>query len=255
MVSTDGSTTHELVRDLQNGRLYACTSLKEDATILDVGTGDGQWAIDVAKAMPRARVCGIDVRQVTAAPSSPSNVIFETVNVMEGFPFNTGTFDLVHSRLLCGGITDWRQYLSNLWRITRKGGSVECIEVELALLGQSAGRTLSDCVARWNALVPDYLNNLGLDSHCAQSLDSRLRELPFEEVKHEAIEVQLSTDSLALTFLKDVIDWLESDTPVEGCRDSLEIRNVRQAAHDLRACLGSAADVLSMKWHFCSATK
>ncbi|ORY83638.1 S-adenosyl-L-methionine-dependent methyltransferase, partial [Protomyces lactucae-debilis] len=164
-------------------------------TILDVGTGTGRWAVDMARRYPHARVYGIDLRQVDIDPATaaqgclplPSNVVFETVNVMEGFPFNTGTFDFVHSRLLVGGITNWETYLANLFRITRRAGKVECIEVELLPISRNGKHPRA--IEAWTALSSTLLRKRQLDPQCATALKDRMMQAGFESVAEEILEV------------------------------------------------------------------
>jgi methylase of polypeptide subunit release factors len=52
---------HELLLQLLQGELHKAP-LKNPQRILDVGTGTGIWAIDMADRYPSAEVVGIDLR-------------------------------------------------------------------------------------------------------------------------------------------------------------------------------------------------
>jgi ubiquinone/menaquinone biosynthesis C-methylase UbiE len=54
---------HELLLRLLNGELHTAP-LKNPQRILDVGTGTGIWAIDVADRYPEAEVLGIDLSPI-----------------------------------------------------------------------------------------------------------------------------------------------------------------------------------------------
>src|SRR5438445_9717886 len=71
------------------GAHYAAPVPKERIeSILDVGTGTGKWVYDVARAMPHARVYGVDIE----LPTLPSwqisaNYQFVQANILQGLPF------------------------------------------------------------------------------------------------------------------------------------------------------------------------
>jgi methylase of polypeptide subunit release factors len=54
---------HEILLQLLCGELHKAP-LSSPQRVLDVGTGTGIWAIDMADKYPSAEVLGIDLRQV-----------------------------------------------------------------------------------------------------------------------------------------------------------------------------------------------
>lgn len=111
--------------------------------ILDVGTGSGRWAMEIAATFPSARVVGLDLvapavdEQVTLGHGldlRPSNYTFTPGNVLEGLPFPDGSFDFVHQRLLITAIPKdrWSAVITELARVTRPGGWIELAECGVA---------------------------------------------------------------------------------------------------------------------------
>lgn len=96
-------------------------------TILDVGSGTGQWAFDVCAEFPMATVVGLDL--VTSKPG-PDGYRFVRANALHGLPFATDSFDFVHMRFLTAGLPlkSWSAVVRELVRVARPGGWVELAE-------------------------------------------------------------------------------------------------------------------------------
>lgn len=119
-------------------------SLLEDldfTTILDVGSGTGQWALDLAWARQDAKVVGIDsssnmitYAQTRVRGSSVKNLSFEMVDIFQSvLPFAEGTFDLIHLRFGVGwvkGYANWLLLLKRLFVLLKPGGYVVITEGE-----------------------------------------------------------------------------------------------------------------------------
>ena len=64
---------------------------------MDVGTGTGVWAIEVADEFTTAMVYGTDLSPIQHT-SVPINAEFRLMDLNEGLLFDDGSTDLVHSR-------------------------------------------------------------------------------------------------------------------------------------------------------------
>jgi SAM-dependent methyltransferase len=142
---------------------------------VDVGTGTGQWAFDLADELPSTLVVGLDL--VPSKPEAPANYRFVRGNVLQGLPFASGTFDFTHQRLMMSGIPlrSWSAEVAELARITRPGGWIELAETDprmeqvgpsterlwemLRRLGTQAGLDATGIVFR---SLDDQLRRVGL---------------------------------------------------------------------------------------------
>ncbi|HEY7984525.1 MAG TPA: class I SAM-dependent methyltransferase [Ktedonobacterales bacterium] len=129
---------HFMLRATLQGNYAA--PLRDPRSILDIGTGTGRWAREMAVEFPRASVIGLDINPPPAdeaaesrlgADVRPANYAFVAGNVLEGLPFADQSFDMVHMRALVTAIPHarWPFVVGELARVTRAGGWVESLEV------------------------------------------------------------------------------------------------------------------------------
>jgi len=130
---------HYMLRFAFQGNYAA--PISTPTSILDVGTGTGRWAMEMALTFPGANVIGLDVKppalderaaaqpDVTAT-ALPQNYTFVPGNLLEGLPFADQSFDYVHQRLLFTAIPHdrWLSVALELMRVTRSGGWVELVD-------------------------------------------------------------------------------------------------------------------------------
>ncbi len=104
--------------------------IESPSRILDVGTGTGQWAFDLCEESLDAVVVGLDL--TLAKPARPANFLHVPANVLSGLPFQEGSFDFVHQRLLVAGVPPRARpdLARQLVAATRPGGWTELVETD-----------------------------------------------------------------------------------------------------------------------------
>jgi SAM-dependent methyltransferase len=133
---------HRLHFELIHGRritgLAACFAevLPRDATVLDVGSGDGYLATEIMKRRPDLTISGVDI--------IPRREAFIPVDLFDGhrLPYDDGSYDVVMFSDVLHHTTNQRELLTE------------------------AGR-----VARRSVVVKDHLNERRVDEWCLRVMD------------------------------------------------------------------------------------
>lgn len=104
-------------------KLHLAPISEEPHHILDLGTGSGIWAIDMADKHPTAEVIGVDL-----APTQPSwmppNCHFEIDDVEDEWLYRT-PFDFIHAREFLLAIRNWRRVIEQAFEHLKPGGYFE----------------------------------------------------------------------------------------------------------------------------------
>jgi len=107
----------------------------EGKAVLDLGTGSGIWAIDMALRFPEARVLGVDL--APKMRSVPGNCRLEKHDINAGLEKWDGQFDYVHTRLISSGIRDYPLMLSRIAPLLHPGGLLELAEWDFRIYTSS----------------------------------------------------------------------------------------------------------------------
>ncbi|KAG9029513.1 hypothetical protein FRB95_005234 [Tulasnella sp. JGI-2019a] len=105
--------------------------------VIDIGTGSGSWAIDMGRLFPHAEVVGMDLAPANLSATPPPNCRFECDDANLGLDHYANSFNVVHSRLICIGITNYRALLADIGRMLRPGGIYLSIEADLQLFDEN----------------------------------------------------------------------------------------------------------------------
>jgi ubiquinone/menaquinone biosynthesis C-methylase UbiE len=117
---------HHLFGILLGGRLHLAP-LDNPQRILDIGTGTGIWALDIAAEFPSAEVIGTDLSPIQPLWVLP-NVQFIVEDAESEWVYAENSFDYIHSRCMMGSIKDWDKLLEQAFFCLRPGGYIESAE-------------------------------------------------------------------------------------------------------------------------------
>jgi len=132
------SASHQHFTTALGGLVSNAVKMQEVSTVLDVGCGEGNWVLDLARQHPRLRVTGIDMNHHALSASTRfaqfhgiSNVTFHHMDATASLRFENNMFDLIHMRS-AQFLYDSRfdGIMSELARVLRPGGWLHLIEFE-----------------------------------------------------------------------------------------------------------------------------
>jgi SAM-dependent methyltransferase len=154
--------------------------------ILDVGTGAGSWATEIAQAFPRAEVIGTDI--TPPATTAFKNLTFLESNAEHPWPFPHSHFDFIHGRMLVGAIHDWPSFLGRCYTHLAPGGLLElpetCYPWNSALAAEGV-TPINSPVLRWASMAGQAWACAGFDNFHVLRHEYRLTSLGFVDVEHE----------------------------------------------------------------------
>lgn len=156
-------TYHSLRLTLEEKHWIA--PLEQPTSVLDVGTGTGIWAVDVADDFPGAQVMGVDLSPIQPT-MVPPNLEFEIMDADEPWDFGQ-RFDLVHTRLMNGfSIKSWPLFYEQAFNSLRPGGWVENQEFGVDFQCDDGSLAPDSAIIQWTNLWNEGIAKFGLTGHC-----------------------------------------------------------------------------------------
>ncbi|KMK76446.1 demethylmenaquinone methyltransferase [Alkalihalobacillus pseudalcaliphilus] len=110
-------------------------AVKEGQSALDVCCGTGDWTIALAQAVgPKGRVEGLDFSQnmLKVGQEKVDHHQLDQVRLVHGnameLPYEDDSFDYVTIGFGLRNVPDYKQVLSEMYRVVKPGGQVVCLE-------------------------------------------------------------------------------------------------------------------------------
>ncbi|KAF9938381.1 hypothetical protein BGZ67_000222 [Mortierella alpina] len=174
---------HYIVRYCFQGNYNVKLDRTAPLKILDVATGTGVWALEMAQEFPTAEIHGVDISPIyptleTSDTPVPSNCRFRLCNVLDGLPYPDNYFDFVYQRLLVYAFTPAQRKQVNieLLRVLKPSGYIQLVESDGLIYNPGPTTAMA------NALSLDTPRKKSVDPTDVQRLKPGLKRAGFTHV-------------------------------------------------------------------------
>ncbi|KAF2461446.1 S-adenosyl-L-methionine-dependent methyltransferase [Lineolata rhizophorae] len=173
---------HQMWLMALGGKLHIAPLRKDIQSVLDIATGTGVWAMDMADEYPSAKVVGTDLSPIQPnLKSVPPNCSF-IVEDSEGPWVWEEQFDFIHSRTLGSTWRDWPGYFNKCFHYLKPGGYLELHEFTFPFHCDDGTAGPDSPMVQWSRHFNAAAAKGGVDMETPARLDPLLREAGFVDV-------------------------------------------------------------------------
>ncbi|TGZ77955.1 TAM domain methyltransferase [Ascodesmis nigricans] len=150
---------------LLNNHRYHLEPLKPHTKrILDLGTGTGIWAIEMAEQHPEIQFTGVDLAPIQPEVL-PQNVTFIIADVEDPWSFTEG-FDFIHCRGLGQAVRDWPKLLRQAFKQLNPGGLMTIIDTESSCNSDDNSIPADSALWVFQERFHEALSRIGIPDPC-----------------------------------------------------------------------------------------
>ncbi|KAK4543436.1 hypothetical protein LTR36_005579 [Oleoguttula mirabilis] len=168
--------------------------------VLDIGTGPGTWAIDVADKFPKAIVNGVDL---FPPPSSwvPPNCYLEVEDVLQDWTWHY-KFDLIHLRLMLGAFAEdqWGDVYRKCYENLAPGGWIEEVELDVRVMCDDDSLPPDSFIAGWGQNFLGCADRAGRSLATQTMMKSKIERAGFVNVQDQLFKCPIGAWPRNKTF-------------------------------------------------------
>ncbi|CAO3658223.1 unnamed protein product [Rhizopus stolonifer] len=162
------------------------TQLTDSMTIIDSGTGNGIWALEIAAEYSQSKVIALDLRS-PEQQGKPDNLTFTEADITQPWPIESNSIDFVFQRSMGHVISEqhWNQLLNEIYRVLKPEGRVELIESDL--WHHNPGPMQK---AFHEFLETQYSDN-GIDFKITEKIPKEIEAVGFQQIEHRSLDIPI----------------------------------------------------------------
>ncbi|KAF4614411.1 hypothetical protein G7Y89_g15325 [Cudoniella acicularis] len=166
--------------------------LKNPRRIFDIGTGTGQWAIETGDEFPDAEVQATDLSPIQPK-DVPENVQFFIDDASEeDWALPPEYFDYIHTRVLLGCFTDFREIIKRAFYYCAPGGYMESQEIMSTLCCDDGTMPPDYPFLEWNRYLEDAAMQAGRSIRIANKMKRWYSEAGFMDVQEKTFKLPIN---------------------------------------------------------------
>ncbi|KAI8178974.1 Secondary metabolism regulator LAE1 [Colletotrichum sp. SAR 10_86] len=180
---------HHIWRLLLGGRTYTAplpdpaSEAAEGLRVLDLGTGTGIWAIDLADEFPTADVFGVDLSPIQPE-WVPTNCKFHVDDYEDDWTYREDEkFDYIHGRALSGTSSNWARFYDRVMGGLKPGGWVEMQEYDAWIFSDDDSFDRAIWTKEWVTKLDDASKTYGKQINVARFHKQWMIDAGFEDVQ------------------------------------------------------------------------
>ncbi|KAJ5391064.1 hypothetical protein N7509_006554 [Penicillium cosmopolitanum] len=171
--------------------LHLAPLSKSPTHILDIGTGKGTWAIDIADQYPSATVRGVDIFPPPVT-WMPPNCIFEVDDILREWTWEK-LFDFIHLRLMLGAFTPegWQQVYKQCYESLAPGCWIEQIELDVRVYSDDGSLKSDSYLAGWGDNFIGCSERAGRSLLIQETMRSSMEKAGFVDTHEKLYKIPL----------------------------------------------------------------
>ncbi|KAJ5193100.1 hypothetical protein N7449_009242 [Penicillium cf. viridicatum] len=159
--------------------------------ILDIGTGKGTWAVDMADMYPSATVRGVDIFPPPVT-WMPPNCILEVDDVLREWTWRE-PFDFIHMRLMLGAFTPegWDQLYKQCYDALTPGGWIEQMELDVRVYSDDGTLQEGGTLATWGDNFIGCSERAGRSLLTQETMKGAMEKAGFVDMQEKLYKIPL----------------------------------------------------------------
>ncbi|KAI9244944.1 S-adenosyl-L-methionine-dependent methyltransferase [Phascolomyces articulosus] len=176
---------HYLLKSARKTNAWA--PIEKPTTIVDIGTANGIWALEMAAEHFNAQVIGIDIKPPMSHQVGPKNLSYVEADINDRLPLEDASVDFIFQRSMGNVIRKdkWSHVLQEMLRVLKPGGYIELVEADLWHHNPGPVQNAFD------AFMQEQCTEWGLDFVFTESLGSKIEETGFENMEHRPLDIPI----------------------------------------------------------------
>nr|CAF06071.1 conserved hypothetical protein [Neurospora crassa] len=179
---------HAMLKEILEGKLFIAPIGTRPQKIADLGTGFGDWAIEMGETYPSAKVVGVDLSPIQPV-WIPPNVEF-VVDDIEDEWVQDSDFDFIHLRWVSITLKDNETLFRRIFENLKPGGWVESVEVKPRVFSDDDTVKPDHALLRFYDLTREVLSTrYGFQVEIAHRISELMQRIGFINVREIVMKV------------------------------------------------------------------